>query len=538
MKKILLLLLILSVMIGILSCQSKETGGTPTEAPTAAPVNTDPPVTVDPCADGHDEGEWVVDLEATKTEDGKRHLVCKHCGITIREETVYALGSGGLRYEASRDGVTCTIIGSTNNLGDELYIPRYINGYQVVSIGDYAFNRVSIKKAFIPDCVVEIGEKAFHNCTKLEEVVFGENSQLQAIQNEAFAECLNLKKIELPNGTQKIGNGAFKRCLALQNFVIPDGVTAIEPNVFSDCSGLKNVVIPNGVTSIQAYAFSRCTALKSLTLPESLTAIGGDAFSSCTNLESINLDNITSMGSFAFRNCNKLITTAMDGNLSCIQGWIVGYSKNSTMVPKLPEGCIGIADGVFYFDSSLLSVSLPNSLKYIGAYNFADCSNLTTVSFGNAVEQVGYNAFSSSSKLKNVVISDVAAWAQIDFIDDKSTPMQHGATLYLDGEPVTKLTIPNGVERIGDYSFYGCNSITEVTIPVSVTSIGKNAFSSCASLKNVYYYGTAADWNQIQIGDSDTDPDGINTTRYYYSENQPTAVGNYWRLVNGAPTPW
>jgi hypothetical protein len=70
----------------------------------------------------------------------------------------------------------------------------------------------------------------------------------------------------------------------------------------------------------------------------------------------------------------------------------------------------------------------------------------------------------------------------------------------------------------------------------SVTAIGVRAFSYCSSLTSVYYTGTAETWAGIEIGGANgrlTD-----ATRYYYSEDTPTEAGNYWRYVDGVPTPW
>jgi hypothetical protein len=75
-----------------------------------------------------------------------------------------------------------------------------------------------------------------------------------------------------------------------------------------------------------------------------------------------------------------------------------------------------------------------------------------------------------------------------------------------------------------------------VEIGDSVTSIGNYAFYNCSSLKNVYYKGTASDWAKIAIGGYNSTL--TDTTRYYYSETEPTTTGNYWHYVDGVPTAW
>ena len=48
-----------------------------------------------------------------------------------------------------------------------------------------------------------------------------------------------------------------------------------------------------------------------------------------------------------------------------------------------------------------------------------------------------------------------------------------------------KYKIPNSVTSIGDYAFYGCNSLTSIEIPNSVTSIGANPFWGCDKLNDI-----------------------------------------------------
>ena len=95
------------------------------------------------------------------------------------------------------------------------------------------------------------------------------------------------------------------------------------------------------------------------------------------------------------------------------------------------------------------------------------------------------------------------------------------------------------VTSIGNYAFYDCDSLTSVVIPDSVTSIGNYAFYNCSSLTDVYYTGSEAEWQVIDI---DHVYDGnsclTNAARYYYSETAPTTEGNFWHYVDGVPTVW
>ena len=107
---------------------------------------------------------------------------------------------------------------------------------------------------------------------------------------------------------------------------------------------------------------------------------------------------------------------------------------------------------------------------------------------------------------------------------------------------LTSIAIPDSVTSIGAWAFYSCDSLTSVTVPDSVMTIGHSAFKSCLELETVYYAGTVDQWENI-IFETDNygfhgNSDLNSATRYYYSESEPTEVGNFWHYVDGVPTKW
>lgn len=86
------------------------------------------------------------------------------------------------------------------------------------------------------------------------------------------------------------------------------------------------------------------------------------------------------------------------------------------------------------------------------------------------------------------------------------------------------------------YAFETCANLTSIVIGASVSEISWAAFYGCINLTDVYYKGTASDWDNIYIDDYEND-DLINATRYYYSESQPTEAGNYWHYDTDGVTP-
>ena len=110
---------------------------------------------------------------------------------------------------------------------------------------------------------------------------------------------------------------------------------------------------------------------------------------------------------------------------------------------------------------------------------------MTSVTIGNGIVSIGTSAFGSCYNLKSVHIEDIAAWCKIEFESVECNPLSEAKTLYLNGQEVTDLVIPNSVNSIGDYAFHGCESLTSVTFGDNVTSIGYDAFTYCSNLISV-----------------------------------------------------
>ena len=125
-----------------------------------------------------------------------------------------------------------------------------------------------------------------------------------------------------------------------------------------------------------------------------------------------------------------------------------------------------------------------SNLTY-GGEAFYDCDGLSSVSIPNSVTEIRRDAFRSCNGLTSVHITDLAAWCKIDFYNENSNPLIIGHHLYLNGEEIKDLVIPNSVTSIGVYAFRDCRSLTSVTIPKSVTFIGDYAFYECSSLTSV-----------------------------------------------------
>jgi len=127
--------------------------------------------------------------------------------------------------------------------------------------------------------------------------------------------------------------------------------------------------------------------------------------------------------------------------------------------------------GAAFWNCSITSITIPNSVTSIGKGAFSDCSGLTSVTIPNSVTSIVNYAFYYCSGLTSITIPNSV------------TSIGEGAFQYCSG--LTSITIPNSVTSIGKYAFENCSGLTSITIPNSVTSIGKYAFENCSGLTSV-----------------------------------------------------
>ena len=278
------------------------------------------------------------------------------------------------------------------------------------------------------------------------------------------------------------------------------------------------ITIPNTIngftiTSFLKHTFKNCSSLIGVTIPNSVTSIGDSAFEYCSNLTSVTIpDSVTSIGSFAF--WGTVLFENQTTDVKYAGNWAV-YCDNEAKSVSIKAGTVGIADDAFYING-LTSVTIPNSVKYIGDYAFYDsvrltsitipnsvksigsdafggaCSSLTSVTMGNNVTSIGSDAFDGTAFLKNQTTSVKYAgnWAvdcdyKAESVSIKAGTVGIADDAFYNNSNLKSVTIPNSVKYIGGHAFYECKSLTNTTIPNSVTDIGWGAFSDCRSLTSV-----------------------------------------------------
>jgi|GEM_PF-6661481 len=208
----------------------------------------------------------------------------------------------------------------------------------------------------------------------------------------------------------------------------------------------------------------------------------------CTQLKKANLpEAVTHVGRYAFSNCESL---PAEGKVRYVGRYLVGVTDAYETSFKIKEGTKWIGDGAFSL-SFMTSITIPESVTYIGEHAFVACENLTQIDFPKSVTHIGSLAFERCSGLTSLTIpatlKHVEENAFLSCENIKKLIYEEGrtTTMGIRLPSITSAILPQSLTSIGEKTFHDCSSLTSVTIPEGVTSIGDFAFASCVSLQNI-----------------------------------------------------
>ncbi len=366
------------------------------------------------------------------------------------------------------------------------------------SVGALAFPRcVNLVQVTIPESVTTIGTAAFYGCDNLKDVYYAgtqESWNKISISAEDYYEdgvssnapLTNAAKhfredgaeydwAPLSDGTVEITsyNGS-DAVITIPSAIGGKTVSRIGEEAFMGCGDLTGVMIPDSVVRIGAHAFNDCASLSEIEIPSSVTEIGTGVFAGCAALAQIRAAD----GNTAYRTENGLLYSKdLTTLLACPN------AKTGTV--QIPEGVAQICPEAFRGCGALTGAALPDSVAVIGESAFEDCTSLTGIRIPDKVAVIEQSTFSECRKLSQVQLSES--------ITDIEVMAFSGC------ESLTELVIPDKVTRIGEVAFQACAGLTSITIPAGMREIEDSAFIRCRNLQDVYYGGTKAQWDRIQI---------------------------------------
>ncbi len=410
--------------------------------------------------------DWDLEQPLSKTYE-REHLATYKC--IPKEDNKCNVDDFIIRICEWQSFPSCEIIGYEGEMPAELYIPAWINGYIVTSIEYEAFrDNINIESLYIGDNVREIGQNAFKGCKNLTVISFGEN--MRKISHGMFEDCTGLHRVDIPEGIKEIGWYAFYGCTNLSVVTLPNSLEIMGPNCFSKCEDLKTVTIPDKVKWVKG--FSGCIRLHTVHLGAGVIGIADFCFDGNLALREINLDkiNLEHIGSYAFRECESLVTISLPDSLKtigkkafqeCTDLLLVSFFGSNPQLESIDEWA-------FLECSSLTGLSIPASVTHIGEGIVGSCENLYSLE----VIQGNQKYRSKSNMIIDIENEKIIAGCNgSGEIPTDSTITTIGSYAFYECKQFNKnktLVIPDNIKKIESYAFYQCLGLPSLD-PYSIT---------------------------------------------------------------------
>ena len=269
---------------------------------------------------------------------------------------------------------------------------------------------------------------------------------VREIGQDVFKDNKNIAVLIIPDTVERLGYRVCSGCTALREVRLSSSLRVISDEAFDGCSSLQKVNFPSTLKEIRSDAFSG-TALTEFTAPDSLTDIWGNAFKDCTALKSVELNNVRNLGSGAFMNCTALESVSLSDNMEKLNDHIFDGCASLARI-DMPDKPIAVSftvlGGTAYYNNPS---NWENGVLYADGYLIAvnaDFAALTEYAVKEGTKVIADNAFSGAGY----------------------------------SGKVKKITLPDGLYRIGQGAFAKLSNLTEINVPESVRSIGYGAFAA------------------------------------------------------------
>lgn len=431
-------------------------------------------------------------------------------------------------------------------------LPSVVNGTLTITVaseGELSTNySVDDIKTSGATCLKVVGPVNSDDFTTMKNVQKTENSGSitqvdlsEAVFSElplyAFETCRYLTSISLPQSLTTIGEYAFSGCYALQAMDLSNTqLTTIKNNAFYDCVAMSSISFPSTLATLEYYAFYNCTALTeldlsgtavtdipsgvcqgyrydemqltTLLLPSTITSIGSSAFYNCNKLASFSCDVTGSLtiGASAFFQCNAMTSVSIttQGELSIDYSAFSCTALTDITLNAQGDVTLGGAYGSPFSCQSLRSFTLHtpgkltavNSLlglswdnqtlttvvldakgegSTIGRYLASYATKLESITLPSGLVSLGEEAFAYCHSLRSVQLpSTLTSW-------------DSGYRMFYECRSLTSLDLSalTSITQIGSSAFNGCENLATLALPSGITSIGNSAFEGCKALTSL-----------------------------------------------------
>ena len=360
---------------------------------------------------------------------------------------------------------------------------------------------------------------------------------VKAIGLNAFFHCREITKVALPSTVEKIGEGAFSGCESLTEINLPEGIKEINSVTFDGCKSLKEITIPQMVEKIGFRAFKGCDSLKKIKIPSSTKKVEGWAFAFCRNLETVEIeseDTLLDIEVFGFCREIKNIITPFVINEGV--GWwrerfspqvyyeyalesldnenqlVKHITKNKKQsIEKLIEiGRIDLIKPLLEKATKINLADLDDILENLKDKASAEVTSIFLDYKRNNYTNEELEKYECDRLEKELGLKErtIAEWTKIFKIrsgedtasinkykgKDSCVEIPENIGKYKVVEidnctfkslPITGITFPKTIERIGFEAFSGCQLLTRVDLPKGILVVENGLFAGCLNLKQV-----------------------------------------------------
>ena len=444
---------------------------------------------------------------------------------------------------------------------DRHKLPSYGVYTLVIDAGlEYIPNKIfvgmpDLRSVTINGFVKEIGEEAFKNCERLEEVTIHGDVGIagltsDGIRSEAFQGCKWLNSFQVDGIVSQVCDGAFsgdnlyrfdapicgdigKR--AFQGNEHLYHISPIRGNVGGqafDNTSMKGKAVfvisghPANLEGLLAYNDTWCSSVKEAGHPYVF-------FNGCE--EEIRASYQYRRGYWSRYLGEEVYWELTDGVLT-----IHGYGPTVDLLDPVEQPWVNIP-GQGTWDEQWAAITkvrvssevrlgahmldyLPDNVEYFYDYGYyAHSGDLGTLKWGLAKDDTLY--VSGTGTIPNLYDQEDTAWMPYRdlisriVIEDGVTAVGFGAFNHC--RNLQSVEFADSVTRIDGGAFYGCHFLWSAYLPEHLTTIGRNAFTDCTGLKtiyipksvtsigsqafqntgllNIYYGGTTAQWEALHV---------------------------------------
>ena len=332
-------------------------------------------------------------------------------------------------------------------------VPSTLGGYPVIQIEPHTFYyNTTMKTLTLNEGISTLANEAIFNCSELETINYPSTLSIEFAGNTGLSGmpiyCYKLKNINVAEGNKymKVVDGILydsdmKTVLQCPpaytntSVTIPDGVETIAPCAFQDCVNIKKVIMPDTVKVICHWAFNWAESLTEINISENCEAIYPFAFANTGLKEiyipaaTINIEN----SAFGMKCYLEKITVDPNNPVYYVEN---GILRSDTVLNKylygrdessytIPEGIISIGQYAFEDATNLKNITLPTTLESIWPGAFQGCAGLTHITIPDGTTTIMDYAFGNCDMLASIIIPESVTTIDVQLLLDNE-----GCTIY------------------------------------------------------------------------------------------------------------